>query len=108
MSGGAVTASRERAYKFTAIYYACYGHLLLSVEFTLCYIMENVTPQQFNRLLDTLLVESDTPSSDMSETDTDDTATSPPVLFPAQVQQQVHAQQVQLSRRRMHANTNSS
>lgn len=106
MSGGAVTASRERAYKFTAIYYACYGHLLLSVEFTLCYIMENVTPQQFNRLLDTLLVESDTPSSDMSETD--DTATSPPVLFPAQVQQQVHAQQVQLSRRRMHANTNSS
>lgn len=38
-----------------------------------------------------------------SDTDTEDTVTSPPEMFPAQVQQRVHAQQVQLGRRRMHA-----
>jgi hypothetical protein len=73
--------------------------------------METITPLQFAHLLETVLLESDPPSfvsSDLADTDTDDTATSPPELFPARVQQQVHAQQVQLSRRRMHADTNSS
>ena len=72
--------------------------------------METVTPLQFAHLLETVLLESDTPSftsSDLSDTDTDDTATSPPELFPARVQQRVHAQQVQLGRRRAHAALNS-
>ena len=71
--------------------------------------METVTPLQFARLRETVLLESNTPSfvsSDLSDTDTDDTATSPPGLFPARVQQRVHAQ-VQLGRRRAHAALNS-
>jgi hypothetical protein len=68
-------------------------------------IMETVTPLQFARLLETVLLE----SPDMSDTDTEDTVTSPPQLFPARVQQQVlqpaHAQ-VRPSRQRMHADSN--
>ncbi len=74
--------------------------------------METVTPLQFAHLLETVLLESNTPSfasSDLSDTDTDDTVTSPPELFPARVQQRVqesvHAQ-VQLGRRRAHAALN--